>query len=235
MNRTLVSLIRPALAAASLLSLVNCSTQIPVVSSFKQARGSKVAVITMAAPTARVMQQGGEGIVDHAINQATSSGRNKRLADYPSQARADAVAARFASRLNSLGYKATQLTAHPTAKEFNHYLYKPGPKKPLPGADSYLKGFDSLLVIDMPAVGQSQLVYAFVPLSDRKAVAAFTGSLISCSDGKHLWRSSQGLPNYFKGQSTEGTSADTANIFKAIDAAVDQESRKLETEFFTGL
>lgn len=229
------TLLRPYLVASTFIGLVGCSSQVPMSATFKQARGSKVAVMTMRAPTARVMQQGGQGLLDMAINQATSSGRNHRLEDYPSQAQVNAVGERFASRLNSLGYKATLLSDHPTAKEFNHYNHRGGSKKPLPGADSYLQGYDYLLVIDMPAVGQIQLVYGFIPLSDRRAAAALQGSLLSCLDGKPLWRSAMAQPNYFKGKATEGSSAETGNLYQAIDKVIEQEAGKLEAAFFSGL
>jgi hypothetical protein len=186
----------------------------------------------MAAPKARVMQQGSQGLLDYAINQGTSSGRNKRLEDYPSQARVDEVGARFTKRLNSLGYKATLLSVHPTNKEFNHINFTPSASKPLPGRDTYLKGYDAMLVVDMPAVGQSQLVYGFVPLSDRKATAAFQGSMFSIPDGKRTWRSALAVPNYLQGQPTQGSSDDISNVFHAIDLAVNTQSKALEDDFF---
>lgn len=214
--------------------LAGCVSPIAVDPGFRQSRNAKVAVVTMEAPKATVMQQGSQGILDAVINQAVASGARKRLEDYPSQARLDAVGARFAKRLSGLGYKATFVGVHPSRKDFNSYMFKPSATKPLPGRDTYLKGYDTALFVDMPAVGQVQLVYGFIPLSGRKATASLLGAMYSKSDGKCVWRSRFLPPNFMEGKSTEGPSSDMANVYRAIDQAVEAQAQALEQDFFMG-
>lgn len=200
-----------------------CVSPAPLDPAFRQSRNAKVAILTMEAPKATVEQQGSQGLIDIAINQAASSAAKRRLADYPSQARLDAVSARFARRLSALGYKPTLLKNHPSRRDFAPYAFEPSSKKPLPGRDTYLKGYDAALFLDMPSVGQVQLVYGFIPLSGRKATASLLGA---------MWRSNLLLGNYLTGQATTGPSSDVGNVFQAIDQAVEAQAQALEQDFF---
>jgi hypothetical protein len=209
-------------------TLSSCIGPVPLDPGFKQARGTRVAVITMEAPKATVFHVGGQGVLDYAINQATASGRIKQLSDYPSQAKLDELGARFTSRLNAAGYKAAQLSVHPTIKEINPVLFKAGPKKALPGRDTYLQGYDAALYLQMPMVGQQQLVYGFIPLSGRSPFVMLQGAMYAQPGGRRLWRSP--LSNLRR---VSGTKSD--DIFQGIDAEVEAKGRLLEADFFRGL
>lgn len=214
--------------------LSSCISNQPVSAAFRQNRAARVAVVTMQAPKAQVMHIGGQGIVDFAVNQAIASGRNRRLADYPAQAKLDEVGGRFVRRLNSLGYQAALIQEHPSKKGFVPFIFKGSAHKPLPGRDTYLRGYDAALFIDMPQVGQSQTVYAFIPLSGRKADAMLTGALFSVNDGKRLWRCLPKTPKARGIQTTQGPSSDINNIFRAIDCVVDDRAQALEADFVRG-
>jgi hypothetical protein len=211
--------------------LAGCVSPIPVDQAFRQSRRAKVAVVTLEAPKATVIHQGSQGILDAVINQATSTGARQRLQDYPSQARLDAVGARFAKRLSGLGYKANLLEVHPSEKNFNPWLFKPSATNPLPGRDSYLKGYDAALFVDMSAVGQAQLVYGFIPLSGLKATVSLTGAMFANPDGRCIWRPKIQPP---VNKTTVGSSSDMKNVYRAIDEAVESAAQALEQDFFTG-
>lgn len=212
-----------------------CVSSIPVDAAFRQTRGAKVAVVTMEAPKATIMHDGPQGVLDIAINQAIASGGRRELEGYPAQASVDAAGSRFSARLSSLGYKTNLLRVHPSRKEFHPASFKPGATKSLPGRETYLKGYDAALFLDMYAVGKIQVVYGFLPLSGRKATASISGSMFAIPDGRRLWRSKVVPPNYVEVKAMEGSdSSQTANVFRAIDEAVAAQSQLLERDFFSG-
>ncbi len=212
-----------------------CVSSIPVDSTFRRTRGAKVAVVTMEAPKATILHQGPQGALDIAINHAIASGGRRELEGYPSQASVDAAGSRFAARMGSLGYKADLLKVHPLRKEFHPHSFKSGAAKPLPGRETYLKGYDAALFLDMYAVGQIQVVYAFLPLSGRKATASISGSMFAIPDERRLWRSKFVLPNKVEAKAMEGSnSSKTATVVRAIDVAVAAQSKLLEQDFFSG-
>ena len=122
----------PAALMAGMLT--SCLGPVPVDADFKAKRGQKVAVITMKAPQASVHHVGNQGLLDMAVNHATSTGSRNQLESYPSQKKLDEVGSQFAKRLNSKGYKATLLNVHPEMKDFNATLAKPNAKKPVQGS-----------------------------------------------------------------------------------------------------
>lgn len=220
----------PALLA---VGMVSCSTAVPMDSGFKSNRNARVAVVTAVAPKATVMQQGNQGLLDALINAARTSGAKDRLESYPSQAKLDEVGAATAKRLAGLGYKATLIKEHPPA-DYNHRFAKPGSSKPIPGLDSYLKGYDAALFISMPFVGQTQAVYSFIPLGSRTGAAVLDGSLLNLPDSKVLWRKEIS----FEPQATtpvKGDAKDMRAVFESINAAVAAESELFERSLFKQL
>lgn len=220
----------PALLIAGLLP--SCMGPVPVDAGFKAKRGQKVAVITMKAPQATVHHVGNQGILDMAVNHATSTGSRNQLERYPSQAKLDAVGSDFAKRLNSKGYKATLLNVHPEFKDFNPTLAKPSAKKPIHGYGSYLNGYDAAIYLTMPAVGRSKLVYAFIPLSRSNAIAPLQGSMFETATQKRTWRSQ--LVTIDPGSGVRVEDDSDAGLFRAIDTAVQNSSDALQEDFFKG-
>lgn len=228
-RRRLLALV--AVPIACLFS--SCFGPVPVDSGFKAKRGQKVAVITMKAPQAGVHHVGNQGILDMAVNHATSTGSRHQLKNYPSQQKLDEVGSQFAKRLNSKGYKATLLDVHPEVKDFNPTLAKPDAKKPIHGFDSYLRGYDAAVYLTMPAVGRSKAVYAFIPLSRANAIAPLQGSMFDTASQKRLWRS--GLVSIDPGSGVRVENDSDAGVYRAIDKAAQMSSDGLQAEFFNGL
>lgn len=219
-----------AVPIACLLS--SCFGPVPVDSGFKAKRGQKVAVITMQAPQAGVHHVGNQGLLDMAVNHATSTGSRHQLKNYPSQKKLDEVGDQFAKRLNSAGYKATRLNVHPELKDFNPTLATPNASKPIHGHDSYLKGYDAAVYLTMPAVGRSKMVYAFIPLSRSNAIAPIQGSMFATADQKRLWRSR--LISIDPGSGVRVEDDSDAGVYRAIDKAAQMSSDGLQAEFFNG-
>lgn len=206
----------------------------PVDAAFKANRNQKVAVVTLAAPQATVHHVGGQGLLDMALNQTFASKGRKRLEDYPSQSRLDDVGRAFAKRLGSYGYKADLVSEHPAQKDFAPMVASPSAAKPIPGRDTYLKGYDAALFISMPMVGQAQMVYGFVPLSNRNGMALMQASMFSTGEQKRLYRSPIGNVGPGAGCSVEGDKDNIDNIYRAVDKAVQQSGGTLERDFFRG-
>jgi hypothetical protein len=206
---------------------------VPVDPGFKANRGQKVAVITMKAPQAGMHHIGNQGLLDMAVNHATSTGSRHQLKNYPSQKKLDEVGEQFAKRLNSKGYKATLLGVHPELTDFNPTLAKPDAKKPIHGSDSYLKGYDAAIYLTMPVVGRSKAVYAFIPLSRANAIAPIQGSMFATSTQKRLWRS--GLISIDPGSGVRVEDDSDAGVYSAIDKAARISSDSLQEDFFDRL
>lgn len=229
-------IVRTLLALALALGGVSCMSPQPLDAAFIANKKQKVAVVTLAAPKATVHHIGGQGLLDMALNQAFSVKGRKRLEDYPSQARLDEVGTHFAKRLTETGYKADFIAGqHPEQKDFAPMVASPSASKPIPGRDSYLKGYDAALFISMPMVGQAELVYGFIPLSNRDGMALMHGAMFTTGDQKRLYRSPVGKVGPGKGCAVEGDKDNVDNIFKAVDKAVKFTSEDLEKDFFRGL
>jgi hypothetical protein len=220
----------PAVLIAGLLP--SCMGPVPVDAGFKAKRGQKVAVITMKAPQATVHHVGNQGLLDMAVNHATSTGSRNQLESYPSQAKLDAVGNDFAKRLNSKGYKATLLNVHPEFKDFNPTLARPNSKKPIHGYGSYLNGYDSAIYLTMSAVGRSKHVYGFIPLSRSNAIAPIQGSMFETATQKRTWRSRFLTIDPNSGVRVQDDS--DAGLHRAIDTAVQNSSNALQADFFNG-
>jgi hypothetical protein len=232
---------RVPLVVKSLLNLlfivagVSCISPQPVDAGFKARKGQKVAVVTLAAPTATVHHIGGQGLLDIALNQSFASKGRKRLEDYPSQTRLDDVGRRIAQRLNAIGYKANLVAEHPDPKNFAPMIAKPSVSKPIPGRDTWLKGYDAALFIAMPMVGQAQMVYGFIPLSGRNGMALMNASMFSVLEQKRLYRSPLGQAGPRPNCAVEGAGDDITNVFRAVDKAVNLAADELHSDFFKGL
>jgi len=207
----------------------SCVGPVPVDASFIAQRNQKVAVITMEAPKATVHHVGNQGLLDMAVNHATSTGSRSQLESYPSQTKLNAVGDLFAKRLNGLGYKATHLTVHPPMKDFNPALAKPTSSKPIHGTGTYLNGYDAAIYISMGAVGRVKQVYAFIQLSRSNAIATLHGNMFATATQKRLWRSPLALTG--PGVPVEGDS--DQEVFRAIDASLQGSSTVLEIDFFS--
>jgi hypothetical protein len=214
------------------LFLIGCSGNMPLDSTFKQSRSAKVAVVTMKAPLAAVHYGGGQGILDIALNQAISADRTKMLHHYPSQARLDGVGTRLANRLRLEGYKATHLDFHPNLSEFEPYAGKTSGDKPIPGVSTHLKGYDAVLFLCMPAVGQFQKVYGVIPLSFRNPHVIVYGALLSVPDGRRLWRKRP--PDEIQDDEYPEENSNMDQVFRAIDSIVARRASELEADFFRG-
>jgi hypothetical protein len=222
----------PLPAALMAGMLASCMGPVPVDAGFKAKRGQKVAVIAMRAPQATVHHIGNQGLLDMAVNHATSTGSRNQLANYPSQAKLDAVGNDFAKRLNSKGYKATFLNVHPELKDFNPTMARPSASKPIHGAGSYLNGYDAAIYLTMPAVGRSKLVYAFIPLSRSNAIAPLQGSMFETATQKRTWRSQ--LVTIDPGSGVRVEDDSDAGLYRALDTAVQNSSNNLQEDFFEG-
>lgn len=220
----------PAALMAGMLT--SCLGPVPVDAGFKAKRGQKVAVITMKAPQASVHHVGNQGLLDMAVNHATSTGSRNQLESYPSQKKLDEVGSQLAKRLNSKGYKATLLNVHPEIKDFNATLAKPNAKKPVHGHGSYLNGYDAAVYLTMPAVGRSKQVYGFIPLSRSNAIAPVQGSMFDTATQKRLWRAPLATIDPGSGVRVEDDS--DAGLFRALDTAVQNSSNALQSNFFDG-
>jgi len=214
---------------------VSCMSPQPVDAAFKANRKQKVAVVTLAAPKAAVHHIDGQGLLDMALNQAFSAKGRKRLEDYPSQVRLDDVGRNFAKRLSSYGYKADLMGQHPDQKDFAPMMATPSATKPIPGRDTWLKGYDAALFIGMPMVGQAQMVYGFIPLSNRDGMALMHGAMFATGDQKRLYRSPIGVATAAPGCEVQGDKDNIDNIFQAVDKAVQHSAGELEKDFFKGL
>ena len=213
---------------------VSCMNPQPVDAAFKANRKQKIAVVTLVAPKATVHHVGSQGLLDLALNQACSVKGRKRLEDYPSQTRLDDVGRTFAKRLIDYGYKAEVVGQHPDQKDFAPMMAEPSASKPLPGRDTYLKGYDAALFIAMPVVGQVQMVYGFIPLSNRNGTALFHGAMFSTSEQKRLYRSPFGAVLAAPGCDVQGDKENMDNIYRAVDKAVQYAAGLLEKDFFKG-
>ena len=220
-------------ALVLLTSFTSCFSPQPVDAAFKANRKQRVAVVTMEAPKASVHHLGGQGILDMALNQAFASKTRKRLEDYPSQAKLDEVGRQMVAKLRSSGYQADLMADHPKLKDFAPIIAKPSDKKPIPGRGTYLQSYDAVIYIAMPIVGQVQMVYGFIPLSDRNAAAVINGSMFETRTQKRIWRSPLGNPATNNVDVT-GDGSNIDNVFQAIDRALQASSTTVMGHFFTG-
>jgi hypothetical protein len=222
---------KSVLALALMVTGVSCVSPQPLDATFRANRNQRVAVVTMQAPKATVHNLGGQGILDVVLNQAFTAKSRKRIEDYPSQAKLDAVGAQLAQRLRAAGYKADLLGQHPEASTFNVLFAKPSAQKPIPGEGSYLKGYDAALFVSLPMVGQCQQVYGFIPLSGRSPIAPLNGAMFATGSQKLLYRA----PQAQLVGGAECGSEDMETIFRTIDAELQKSRSALESDLAKGL
>jgi hypothetical protein len=84
-------------------------------------------------------------------------------------------------------------------------------------------------------VGQAQMVYGFISLSNRDGMALMQGAMFTTTAQKRIYRSPAGDVGSPAGREVQGDHDNMDNIYRAVDKAVQKAASDLQADFFRGL
>jgi hypothetical protein len=178
---------------------------------------------------AAVYHEGGQGLVDIAINNAVTSGFDHYLSTY-SLASVRSIQTEFIRHLRKHGVKATAFRkvdvdslqrSHQDNKEYATRDFRPYKIK---------MGKNKLLVVSTQLIGAERKYYGFIPLEAPKASCILEGRLVDTHSNKILWRYKSKAKLSVVGKWDQPPNY--PNFTKSLNKAVKQAKEGLMENFF---
>jgi len=216
-----------------LLLMTGCSSgKVKLEKSFWSNNSMKIGIAVKTSPQGGAYREGGEGLLDMAINSATSSGIQKFLANFD-VSKFTAIQDSFASSLKKAGFTSKKLSYPFDVDQFEEF------EKPDKASGHFAKydfsslsskeDIDLLLLVTINRFGTNRNYWGFVPMGAPRAIFYVTGELFRLKDHQVLWLETLGSEMGINGDWDQ--EPNYPNVTKAIHAAMEKASNDLVLNF----
>lgn len=195
---------------------------------------AKIGIGFATPPQGGVYREGGEGLLDMAINNAASSGINHYLQSF-SLSKFNEIQKTAADSLKKAGMSYKLLGEEIKLDSLEKF------KKPETAMGEYAnldfssliqkEGIDQLFLVSVHRFGTVRKYYGFIPLGAPKATIFATGQLIRLKDHQVLWRDDVNEIVEINGDWDQDP--EYPNLSSALNAAMDTASKKLLSSFLS--
>lgn len=198
-------------------------------------KNKTIAVVVHELPKQMGMfKEGGQGLLDIAINSIATQGVNSKLTELDPTPFID-IREKFITQLSSEGF---------TAKAYPELInYQEFPKRENQTgyfgydlSDVFMEtNADQIIVLQLMQYGASRTYYGFIPLSKPQGMAAVDGVMIT-KDHKILWNTGNSIANSFIKEPVVGEwkqKPDYPNLMDSARRALSKSQTVLLDKFFT--
>jgi hypothetical protein len=211
-----------ALIAFTFSFLVACSSiqkDIQLQDAFWKKSNQKISIITTIPARSKLHTEGSQGLLDYAIASIATRGMNNYLRSLDLSWYRN-VPLKFASQL-----KQHNFNAHAYMQQIN------------PSSQNYADvgrqmGSDTLLVIQLEAIGTKRDYYGFIPAGAPQAYCVLTGELISVKTKQVVWRHRAAIAEPVQGSWDQPPHY--PNLSFALKHAIETAEQELLDSFFSG-